>query len=561
VTDQSTGHGAHDWFQWTSDADLWSSEGAAGLALAFAAMEGGADAGFDAAGMSRLRSALRQEDAPAAHLLDVLTGPPELLVEFVPDAFPTVQVLAAQRADLPDDVAGRLALSTDTDVLVALVTNPAVDLVTVDGVIAWCDPTGVVRAAYEHHRAAAQQDVAEEKDRELADHAAPTTAVGVGGQPERNRLSVEETRRRAVELDWRPDQLEHVIYPDGVADLLHRTEDTELLTATFHRARDEFRAVAAANPCLPVDLVVQAAEDPSWEVRLAALSNPELPADLVEVALAEAAELTGRDPASAEADGIRRAVASNSSAPADVLVALAGAELAAAALTLLAHHPETAWGGLTLDELIDIAWGEPDDPPLPGLLLVDLRWPGRLALVAQDRYDPDRLLAEADADAADGGDFVTVAWALLDLEERYAREWPLSSPMRQVATSIAEDERCDSDLADRLLRDHDRCATTMHALATNGSIDVDRALRAMYAWTNLDHAVGNVLEAERARSLGMSMLATGRGPEELARIAAHLESGGDVVRQLGYDRADTLVHTALQTVVPLPRAAGQATST
>ncbi|WP_177212674.1 hypothetical protein [Geodermatophilus ruber] len=473
-------------------------------------------------------------------------------------------MLAAERADLPEDVAGQLALSTDTDVLVALVTNPAVDPLVVGGVIAWCDPTGVIRTAYEHHCAVAQQDTTEEDDG-LADNAARTTAGGVGGgvggQPGRDRLSVEETRRCAVELDWRPDQLEHVVSPDGVAALLHRTDDPELLIATFHRARDEFRAVAAANPCLPVDLVVRAAEDPSWEVRLAALSNPELPADLVEVALAEAVELTGRNPASAEADGIRRAVASNSSAPADVLVALAGAELAAAAFTLLAHHPETAWGGLTLDELIDIAWGEPDDPPLPAVPVADLRWPGRLALVTQDRYDPDRLLGEADADAADGGDFATVAWALLDLEERHSGEWPLSSPMRQVATSIAEDERCDRDLANRLLRDHDRCAATMLALATNPSIDVDRALGAMYAWTNRDHVVGNVLEAERARSLGKAMLATGRGPEDLARIAAHLESGGDVVRQLGYDRADTLVHTAVQTVVPLPRAAGQATST
>ena len=560
MTDPSTTHGAHDWFRWASDAELWSTEGAAGLALAFAAMEAGPDAGFDTAGMSRLRAALQRTDAPAAHLLDVLTGPPESLIEFVLDASPTVQVLAAERADLPEDVAGQLALSTDTDVLVALVTNPAVDPLVVGGVIAWCDPTGVVRAAYEHHRAVAQQDTAEEDDGGLADHSAPTTAGAVNGQPGRDRLSVEETRRYAVELDWRPDHTEHVVAPEAVADLLRRTDDTKLLTATFHRARDEFRAVAAANPCLPVDLVVRAAEDASWEVRLAALSNPELPADLVQVALAEAAELTGRNPASAEADGIRRAVGSNSSAPAEVLVVLAGAELAAAALTLLAHHPETAWGGLTLDELIDIAWGEPDDPPLPCLPLAGLRWPGRLALVAQDRYDPDRLLGEADADAADGGDFATVAWALLDLEERYAREWPLSSPMRQVAASIAEDERCDSDLADRLLRDHDRCATTMHALATNGAIDVDRALRAMYAWTNQDHGVGNVLEAERARCLGKALLATGRGPGELARVAAHLEAGGDVVRQLGYYRADTLVGAAVQTVLPLPRAAGQATS-
>ncbi|TKJ31906.1 hypothetical protein [Blastococcus sp. CCUG 61487] len=481
-------------------------------------------------------------------------------MEFAPDASPTVQVLAAQRADLPEDVAGQLALSTDTDVLVALVTNPAVDPLVVGGVIAWCDPTGVIRTAYEHHCAVAQQEHEPTKEDDgLADHAAPTTVGGVGGQPERNRLSVEETRRLAVELDWRPDQLQHVVSPDGVADLVRRTDDTELLTATFHRARDEFRAVAAANPCLPVDLVVRAAEDPSWEVRLAALSNPELPADLIEVGLAEAAELTGRDPASAEADGIRRAVASNPSAPADVLVALAGAELAAAVFTLLAHHPETAWGGLTLDELIDIAGGEPDDPPLNGLPLLDLRWPGRLALVAQDRYDPDRLLGEANADAADGGDFATVAGALLDLEERYAREWHLSSPMRQVATSIAEDERCDSNLADRLLRDHDGCAATMHALATNGSIDVDRALRAMYAWTNQDHTVGNVLEAERARSLGQAMLATGRGPDELAKVAAHLDSVGDVIRQLGYDRADTLVDAAVHTALHRPRA-GQATS-
>jgi hypothetical protein len=426
----------------------------------------------------------------------------------------------------------------DSEVLLALVRNPVVDELLVDGILAWSP------AVDERVRAAYQERLATEPD---AGDARWLMQDGYDADY-RGRLSVEQTLIGTRDLGWRPDQLpDDAVNPDLVVDLLRRTDDAHLLATTMAEGHDEYRAVAAGNRRLPPVLLSRAVEDPSWEVRLAALGNSALPADLARVAAAEGIELAEREPGSIAADEIKRALAGNPGAPADVLVALAKEGYATAGFTLLAHVPQDGWGGYSLEELLDVAGGDADSPPLPVVPVAALRWPGRLALVDQYLCSPSRLLDHAKPGAADGGDFATVAHAMLDLVDEHPDDWwHPTSGMRWVRALVAEDQRCDGELADRLLLSHDD-ESTLFALASNPALDLDRRLTAMHAWTRFGDTMDDLLELERARSLGRSLIRAGRSPEDLVRLAARVDRMSDVMTALVSTTPEQLVRAAVRT--------------
>lgn len=538
-------HPAHDRWNWARHHGLWDDDDVAGLALALAVAEAAEepDSWVTPEHLDQIRSALATTAPFNAQLLEALAGARSRLADLAQDAPRLARVLIAARPDLPDEVAGRMFFDDDSDVLTALVLNPAVDEDLVNGIVWLRDDEGTLETVYDLRRG--RQTVGRSSAEVELSQTPSTPATDEYDPDYRGRLSIEQTRAGTAALHWRPDQRpEDTVDEDLVADLVRRTDDSGLLGRTFLRGHGNYRVAAAGNQSLPRELLAQACVDPSPEVRMAALGNLSLTGDLARIALAEAAERHGRDTEDEEADHILLALARNRGLPADILVSLAGRGLAAAAVTLLAHHPADAWAPLDADALVDVAFADPADPVLRSVPVGRLPWRARLAMLDLELCDPDELLELVADDAEAGWDFEAVADAFLRVH-RSSGWWFPNSPGHHLPALLAGDERCCPELAAHLLGEHRDRTSAMHALAGTEQLDRDLRPGAMYDWTDLDNAVGDLLQAERACSLGRALLQRSRSPEELTRLAGLLDAGDDaVLGRLGYATAGQLVAEA-----------------